>query len=144
MALNILFIYFRPTLLSLSWGIKRWSLFGTGFMDIPKSVKIVFAVTGPMYVLLVSKSKRRERCIVCRSDYSIQCYESEWLAFQPFVMLVLGTFTIGFPLLLSIMFFRFRNKLYKREVYAKMGFLLAKITSNLNDCFSDVFSSLNF
>ena len=58
-----------------------------------------------------------------RSDYSIQCYESEWLAFQPFVMLVLGTFTIGFPLLLSIMFFRFRNKLYKREIYAKMGFL---------------------
>ena len=43
-------------MLSLSWGIKRWSLFGTGFMDIPKSVKIVFAVTGPMYVLLVSKS----------------------------------------------------------------------------------------
>ena len=59
--LNLLVCFYWPTLLSLSWGIKRWSLFGTGFMDIPKSVKIVFAVTGPMYVLLVSKSSEGER-----------------------------------------------------------------------------------
>ena len=58
-----------------------------------------------------------------RSDYSIECYESEWNNFQPWVMFVLITFTIGFPLALSVMMFRFRNKLYKRDIYAKMGFL---------------------
>jgi len=58
-----------------------------------------------------------------RSDYSIECYESGWNSFQPAVMFVLITFTVGFPMVLVLMLYVNRNRLYKREIYAKMGFL---------------------
>ena len=58
-----------------------------------------------------------------RSDYSIQCYTGEWKSFEPAVMFVLVTFTVGFPVLLMVMMFWNRNRLYRRDVYARMGFL---------------------
>jgi hypothetical protein len=58
-----------------------------------------------------------------RSDYSIECYETGWNNFQPAVMFVLVTFTVGFPMVLVGMLYHNRKRLYKREIYAKMGFL---------------------
>lgn len=58
-----------------------------------------------------------------RSDYSIECYGSEWTSFQPAVMFVLLTFTVGFPALLMGMMLYHRNRLYRKDVYARMGFL---------------------
>jgi hypothetical protein len=51
--MTLLLCFYWPNLLALGWAIKRWSLFGTGFMEIPKSVQYIFSVTGPMYILLV-------------------------------------------------------------------------------------------
>jgi len=58
-----------------------------------------------------------------RSDYSIECYKDGWNRFEPAVMFVLVTFTVGFPMVLVGMLYRNRKRLYKREIYAKMGFL---------------------
>ena len=61
-----------------------------------------------------------------RSDYSVECYSSGWAAFYPMVIWVLLTFTLGFPIFLTYMFYKNRKKLYSREIFGRMGFLYAR------------------
>ena len=58
-----------------------------------------------------------------RADYNIQCYNTDWWSFQPFVLIVMLSFTIGFPLVLITVLYVNRKRLYQRSLFAKIGFL---------------------
>ncbi len=49
--MNLLICLYWPALLAFGWAIKKWQL--VGFMDVPRSAKIIFGICAPMYVLLV-------------------------------------------------------------------------------------------
>ena len=49
--LNLLICIYWPILLAFGWAIKKWQL--VGFMELPTSVKRIFAFCAPMYILLV-------------------------------------------------------------------------------------------
>jgi hypothetical protein len=60
-----------------------------------------------------------------QDDFSIECWEGDFLAFSPFVVVSLSVFTFGFPLSLVWILYRHRKNFHKPRVYARYGFLYA-------------------
>ena len=60
-----------------------------------------------------------------RADYRIRCYEDEWNAFTPIVLLVLFGFTAALPTFIGFYLWRNRAELYSTRVYQTVGFLYA-------------------
>ena len=60
-----------------------------------------------------------------RADYRIRCYEDEWNAFTPIVLLVLCGFTAALPTFIGFYLWRNRAELYSTRVYQTVGFLYA-------------------
>ena len=64
-----------------------------------------------------------------RADYTINCWtSSKWLTFLSYIIIVGGSFSIGFPLLVSIYLLRNWKNLHSAKLLARTGFLYIDFT----------------
>ena len=50
-----------------------------------------------------------------QADYSLQCYDSKWLAFRPLIIVFLLVFTLGTPFAIGCVLYKRRNTLYDED-----------------------------
>ena len=64
-----------------------------------------------------------------RAAYTINCWtSSKWLTFLSYIIIVGGSFSIGFPLLVSIYLLRNWKNLHSAKLLARTGFLYIDLT----------------
>ena len=61
-----------------------------------------------------------------QADMRLQCYNSEWVGVALYAAIMVALYTVGFPLLLSLMLWRRRKSLESKETKEQLGFLYAE------------------
>lgn len=61
-----------------------------------------------------------------QADMRLQCYNPEWVGVALYAAIMVALYTVGFPLLLSLMLWRRRKSLESKETKEQLGFLYAE------------------
>jgi hypothetical protein len=96
-----------------------------------QSVSLYVSVMGTFYTLLIATGvtplvcfRREDGSYAIRSSPANLCYDSKWYSMLPLMLIFLGVYCIGFPLVLAVVFFSQRKNIFNPRFIKNYGSLV--------------------